>query len=106
MSLTHLLFPVASAAEGKEGLRSVAQVATALAARLTLLRVVDPFRDGGPRPEREEAASIGMGQFGLTEQQVRVQGHSDMAAGIMKFAATEQVDAIVLPPKKAQLDRR
>ena len=96
MSMKHLLFPAASAAEGREGLGRAA-----LAAKLTLLRVVDPFRDGGgPKPVREEAASMGAGRFGLSEPQVRVEAHSDLAAGIMKFAATEAVDAIVLPPRK------
>ena len=100
MSMKHLLFPAASAAEGKEGLGRAAQVAKALAAKLTILRVVDPFRDGGPKPVREEAESMGAGRFGLSGLEVRVQANSDLAAGIMRFATTEAVDAIVLPPRK------
>lgn len=100
MSLTHLLFPVASAVEAQEGLHSVVRVAKALTAKLTLLRVVDPFRDGGPRPLREEATALGAMRFGLGEQQVRLEGNSDIAAGVLQFTKTEKVDAIVLPQRK------
>ncbi len=100
MFMKNLLFPVASAAEGREGLHSVVQVAKALAGKLTLLRLVDPFREGGPKPVGEEAALIGIGEFGLIEQQIRIQGHSDMAGGIATFAASEGMDAIVLPGRR------
>lgn len=95
MSLTHLLFPVLSKAEGKDELKGVAGLASKLAARLTLLRVVDPFREGGPRPAGEEAAT-----YGLDRARVYVHSHPDPARSIAEFVRQAKVDGIVFPPQR------
>lgn len=97
MIFKHLLFPVLSPSEGKEELKGVAKLASNLAASLTLLRVVDPFREGGPRPTRQEAASLGANSCGLDVGRIHVQSHPDAAASIADFAAREKVDGIVFP---------
>lgn len=100
MSFSHLLFPVLSRAEGKDELKGVARLASSLAARLTLLRVVDPFREGGPRPAGEEAASMDTDAHGIDNNRFHIDSHSDPAASIVQFAAKQNIDGIVFPPQR------
>src|SRR3954467_2333014 len=65
MSLKNILFPIASPERVKTTLPGVAHMINTLRADLTLMRVVDPFREGGPKPALHELKLLKPEEHGL-----------------------------------------
>jgi nucleotide-binding universal stress UspA family protein len=97
MSLKSILFPISSPDCVRSVLPNLACMAHTLQADVTLMRVIDPFREGGPKPALHELKLIQPEEHGLDRCRMHIQAHSDAAASITQYAREQEVDAIVLP---------
>ncbi|MFL6465890.1 MAG: universal stress protein [Bryobacteraceae bacterium] len=103
MSLKNILFPIASPERVKTTLPGVAHMINTLRADLTLMRVVDPFREGGPKPALHELKLLKPEEHGLDRCRIHIHAHSDEAASIAQYAREQEMDAIFLPFQRAGL---
>ena len=103
MSLKNILFPIASPERVKTTLPGVAHMINTLRADLTLMRVVDPFREGGPKPALHELKLLKPEEHGLDRCRIHIHAHSDEAASIAQYAREQEMDAIFLPFQRAVL---
>ena len=103
MSLKNILFPIASPERVKSALPGVVHMANTLRADLTLMRVFDPFCEGGPKPALHELKLMKPEEHGLERVRMHVDAHSDAAASVVQYAREQGIDAIFLPYQRADL---
>jgi nucleotide-binding universal stress UspA family protein len=101
MSLKNVLLPIASPERINSLLPGVARLAKTLHADLTLMRVVDPFREGGPKPVLQEMGLLKAQQFGIERCHIHIRTHSDLVASVADYAREQGIDAIVLPSQSS-----
>lgn len=103
MLLKSILFPISSAERAQNALPGVARMAHTLRADLTLMRVIDPFREGGPKPASQERKLIKPEEHGLGRCRIHIHAHSDAAASIAHYAREQGINAIILPSQHTGL---
>jgi nucleotide-binding universal stress UspA family protein len=98
MSIKRILYPLVYRRNANRLFR-VADVVSALQAELTLMRVLDPFRDGGPKPLEElhklPIRSLSPGRF-----RCHVDAHPDPVRSIADYALENKIDLIMVPPEQ------
>lgn len=104
MSLKSILFPIASPERVKAMLSGAAHIASMLRADVTLMRVIDPIREGGPKPASHEWNLLKPEEHGLGSCRIHIDACSDAAASIAQYAREQGVDAIFLPSQRVGLD--
>ena len=97
MTLKHILAPVSSGLEARNSLRRISATINELRAELTLIRILDPFREGGPKPAAQEWEAIQPEQFGVERLHYHVQAHPDPVSGLASYAFETKMDAIMMP---------
>lgn len=103
MSLKNILFPIASQERVKVMLSGAGHIASMLRADVTLMRVIDPIREGGPKPASHEWNLLKPEEHGLSSCRIHIGAHSDAATSIAQYAREQGVDAIFLPSQRMGL---
>jgi nucleotide-binding universal stress UspA family protein len=103
MSLKSILFPISSPERIRSVLPGLAHMTNTLRAELTLMRVIDPFREGGPKPALHELKLMRPEEHGLERCRIHIHAHSDAAASISQYAREQGIDVIALPSQSTGL---
>lgn len=113
MKLKHILAPVYPSVEAGNSLRRISTIINELQAELTLVRLLDPFREGGPKPFAHNWNGIEPEQVGVERLQYQVHAHPDPIQGLASYALENKMDAIMMPhapatvfPKGLTLSKR
>jgi hypothetical protein len=103
MSLQRILVPVSSGEHIRHSLHRIGTVVNDLRADLTLIRILDPFREGGPKPAIQEWKGIKPEQFGVDRFHCHVDIHPDPVSGLAHYADENKMDVIMMPPRPVGL---